>query len=295
MPSFYPENNTPVVTDNELKVSQKILGAILDNCGGGAITIQDEGTAVTASASTINFVGAGVVATDAGGGVTQVSINGGAVATPTGTGFTHNTTGVQDVASKLVENADVAAAAAIAFSKLANVSATDRVLGRQSAGAGPIEEITFTSAARALSDDATASDQRTTLGLANANKRTIQFSVSSGNPTVAIATGLIAADVRFPWAGTITKWTVFGIPTTGNATCSVVFDIWKDTFANHPPTVLDTITASAKPTLTAATAAEGSSLGTWTPSIAAGETLRSNIDSQTNCMAATVILEVTLS
>jgi hypothetical protein len=63
-------------------------------------------------------------------------------------------------------NADVNASAAIAFSKLANVSATDRLLGRSSAGAGAIEEITCTAAGRALIDDADAAAQRTTLGVA---------------------------------------------------------------------------------------------------------------------------------
>jgi hypothetical protein len=44
---------------------------------------------------------------------------GGGGTTPTGTGFTHITSGTQDAAAKLVENADVAAAAAIAGSKVA--------------------------------------------------------------------------------------------------------------------------------------------------------------------------------
>lgn len=45
------------------------------------------------------------------------------------------------------------------------VSATDKVLGRASVGAGPAEEITMTAAGRALVDDADASAQRSTLGL----------------------------------------------------------------------------------------------------------------------------------
>jgi hypothetical protein len=50
--------------------------------------------------------------------------------------------------------------------KLANnVSATDRVLGRSTAGAGAIEEIACTAAGRNLLDDADAAAQRTTLGL----------------------------------------------------------------------------------------------------------------------------------
>lgn len=55
---------------------------------------------------------------------------------------------------------------AITYAKLQNVSATDRLLGRSSVGSGIVEEIVCTAAGRALIDDASASDQRTTLGLA---------------------------------------------------------------------------------------------------------------------------------
>ena len=74
--------------------------------------------------------------------------------------------GVTAIAAGVVVNADVSASAAIAFSKLANVSATDRLLGRSTAGAGAIEEVTCTAAGRALIDDADAAAQRTTLGVA---------------------------------------------------------------------------------------------------------------------------------
>ena len=74
--------------------------------------------------------------------------------------------GVTAITAGAIVNADVNATAAIAFSKLANVSATDKLLGRSTAGAGAIEEITCTAAGRALIDDADASAQRTTLGLA---------------------------------------------------------------------------------------------------------------------------------
>ena len=70
------------------------------------------------------------------------------------------------VLSGAIVNADINASAAIAFSKLANVSATDRLLGRSTAGAGTIEEVTCTAAGRALIDDADAAAQRTTLGVA---------------------------------------------------------------------------------------------------------------------------------
>ena len=54
----------------------------------------------------------------------------------------------------------------VALAEIVNVSATDKILGRSSSGAGTIEEIDCTAAGRALLDDANASAQRTTLGLA---------------------------------------------------------------------------------------------------------------------------------
>ena len=54
---------------------------------------------------------------------------------------------------------------AVTYDKLQNVSATDRLLGRSTAGAGNVEEITCTAAGRALLDDADVATQRATLGL----------------------------------------------------------------------------------------------------------------------------------
>ena len=54
---------------------------------------------------------------------------------------------------------------AITYAKVQNVTATDRLLGRSSANAGIIEEIICTAAGRALLDDLSAEEQRTTLGL----------------------------------------------------------------------------------------------------------------------------------
>lgn len=54
---------------------------------------------------------------------------------------------------------------AVTYAKLQNVSSTDRLLGRSTAGAGDAEEILCTAAGRSLIGDASASGQRTTLGL----------------------------------------------------------------------------------------------------------------------------------
>ncbi len=53
---------------------------------------------------------------------------------------------------------------AVTYAKMQHVSATDKVLGRSTAGAGDVEEIACTAAGRALLDDANAAAQLVTLG-----------------------------------------------------------------------------------------------------------------------------------
>ena len=77
------------------------------------------------------------------------------------------------------------------YAKLQNVSAADKILGRVSVGAGVIEEITCTAAGRALLDDATATNQRITIGLGNVtneSKATMFASPAlTGDPTAPTA------------------------------------------------------------------------------------------------------------
>ena len=53
----------------------------------------------------------------------------------------------------------------VTYAKIQNVSATDRLLGRSSAGAGVVQEITCTAFGRSLIDDADAAAARGTLGV----------------------------------------------------------------------------------------------------------------------------------
>jgi hypothetical protein len=69
-----------------------------------------------------------------------------------------------EIAAGAIGNSELGSAA-VTYDKIQNVSATDRLLGRSTAGAGSVEEITCTSAGRALLDDADAATQRATLGL----------------------------------------------------------------------------------------------------------------------------------
>jgi len=112
----------------------------------------------------------------------------------------------------------------------------------------------------------------------------LTFVIDGGG--AAITTG-IKGDIEVPFACTITAARLFA-----DQSGSIVVDIWKDTYANFPPVVGDSITASAKPTLATANKAQNTTLTGWTTSIAAGDILRFNVDSITSCTRVTVSLSV---
>lgn len=112
----------------------------------------------------------------------------------------------------------------------------------------------------------------------------ISFIIDGGG--VTITTG-IKGDLTIPFACTIQEWTLLA-----DQSGSVVVDIWKDTYANYPPTVADTITGSALPTITTATKGQSSTLTGWTTTIAAGDTLRFNVNSATTITRVTLSLKV---
>jgi hypothetical protein len=84
---------------------------------------------------------------------------------------------------------------AVTYAKIQNVSATDKVLGRSSAGSGDVEEITCTAAGRALIDDADASAQRTTLGLGTLATQSGTFSGTSSGTNTGDQTITLTGDV----------------------------------------------------------------------------------------------------
>lgn len=125
----------------------------------------------------------------------------------------------------------------------------------------------------------------TTATLANSKIAVINFVIDGGGS--AITTG-VKGDLEIPFACTINRATLLA-----DQSGSIVIDIWKDTYANYPPTVADTITASAKPTISSATKSQDSTLTGWTTSIAAGDTLRFNVDSITTCTRVLISLKIT--
>jgi hypothetical protein len=79
---------------------------------------------------------------------------------------------------------------------------------------------------------------------------------------------------RVPYSGTIT-----GVEVVADQTGSIVVDVWKDTYANYPPTDADSITASAPPTLSSAIKSQNTTLTGWTTAITAGDYIGWNVDS----------------
>ena len=167
------------------------------------------------------------------------------------------------------------------FANFVQATAASKLVGRGSAsGAGDFEEISL---------GASLSMSATTLSLAaNQAIAGIAF-IIDGNGS-AITTG-VKGFLQIPFACTISSWTI--LSTDAAATSgSIVIDIWKDVLANYPPTIADTITASAKPTLTTATNATSSTLTGWTTSVTAGDVLGFNVDSITTVTRITIQLKV---
>jgi hypothetical protein len=75
-------------------------------------------------------------------------------------------------------------------------------------------------------------------------------------------------------------------------TGSIVIDIWKDTYANFPPTADDSICGGNKPTLSNAQKYQDSTLNGWTKTINAGDILAFNVDSASTITRLTIALKV---
>lgn len=157
-------------------------------------------------------------------------------------------------------------------------------------GSGTAALADFTAAGRAILDDANAAAQRATLGVGAIGTLAsltiaIPFVVDGGGS--AITTG-VKGDIEIPFAATITAVRLFA-----DQAGDIVLDLWLDSYANFPPTVADTITASAKPTLSAAAKSEDATLTGWTTSVTAGDVLRVNVDSAATVTRVTLSLTLT--
>lgn len=114
--------------------------------------------------------------------------------------------------------------------------------------------------------------------------RSIQYVIDGAG---AVLTTGLKGYLEVPYACTILSATLLA-----DVSGSVVVDIWKDTYANYPPVVADTITASAKPTISAALKAQDATLTGWNKTVAAGDILAFNIDSVTSIKRLSISLKV---
>lgn len=109
--------------------------------------------------------------------------------------------------------------------------------------------------------------------------------VTFDNGVLTLAANM-QTDIVVPFPAVITA-----VRLMGDQTGSVVVDIWKDSFASYPPTLADSITGSAKPTISAALKSVDTTLAGWTTTLAAGDVLRFVIDSVSTFTRLTVAIE----
>lgn len=168
---------------------------------------------------------------------------------------------------------------AVTYAKIQDVSATDKILGRSTAGAGVVEEIACTSAGRALLDDADASAQRTTLGLAigtdvqayDANnavtdtaqtftaEQTFNAGLSVDGPYKQTAEAVSALDIDCSTGNYFTKaisadstFTFSNVPSTGTAfSFTIEIEVTGDRTIAWPSSVKFNTSDGSSPTLTA--------------------------------------------
>lgn len=112
----------------------------------------------------------------------------------------------------------------------------------------------------------------------------IQFIIDGGG--AVISTGQ-KGHVMVPFNCKVTGWDIFA-----DQSGSIVVDVWKDTYANFPPTVADTIAGTEKPTLSSARKNQDTSLSSWTTTLTKGEVIAFNVDSATTVTRVTVVLRV---
>ena len=101
----------------------------------------------------------------------------------------------------------------------------------------------------------------------------VQFMIGDpgGSSVISVAT---KGFLTVPFACTITGWHL-----VADVSGSIVMDIWKQAFGTGVPTNANSITASAKPTISAAQKASSTTLTGWTTSVSADDVLGFEVES----------------
>jgi len=125
----------------------------------------------------------------------------------------------------------------------------------------------------------------TTTNVVNAY-RTNSIGITIDGGGSALTTG-VKGFIEVPYNCTILRATMLA-----DQSGSAVVDVWKDTYANYPPTDADSITASAPPTISSATKSQDTTLTGWTTTCTAGDVIGFNVDSATTITRLTLTLVV---
>ena len=195
--------------------------------------------------------------------------------TPIGTGiFFPNTSNVQTAALKT--SAAINVNASNSFSTISKSGESDIVADSST------DTLTIVANGGVRVTTNATTDTLTFDTSANAQTRAVTFIIDGGGST--ITTG-IKGDLYFP-----SQLTIQGVLMLADQSGSIVVDIWKDSYGNYPPTVADTITASAIPTISGASKSKDLTLTGWTTTISSDDTLRFNVDSVTAIQRVTIVL-----
>jgi hypothetical protein len=111
------------------------------------------------------------------------------------------------------------------------------------------------------------------------------FGITIDGAGTIITTG-VQGDIVIPYSMTISSWTLIA-----DQVGSIVIDVWKDSYANYPATQSDTITGSAKPTLSSVIKNQSSTLTGWTTTVNSGDIIRFNVDSISTITKATLVIQ----
>jgi len=112
----------------------------------------------------------------------------------------------------------------------------------------------------------------------------IEFVINEGGGALSVG---VKEYVEVPFNCYIEEQTL-GADQSGD----LVLDLWVDKYASYPPTVGDTITASAKPTISSGTKDKDSTLTGWTRQLTKGHWIGLKVDSCTTITFATLSLKV---
>lgn len=87
--------------------------------------------------------------------------------------------------------------------------------------------------------------------------------------------------------------TIIGVTLLADQAGDIVLDLWKDTYANYETmSVADTITAAAKPTLSAAVKSQDNVLTGWSVNVNAGDVFIVNVDSAATVTQVSMALKI---